>query len=193
MAVKSNQLGQAVQQIYELLSQFSDDDQPRIVRSVTALLKSDANPGMQTDKEPTSSTPAGNGRDPVFSGHEELSPKAFLKDKYPQTDIERVACLAYYLTYYRDSRYFKTIDISTLNTEAAQRKFTNATFAIRNASTRGYLAPAPQKTHKQITAIGEQYVEALPDRQSAKAVMEKSRPGRARKKRKAASRKAKRG
>ena len=193
MAVKSNQLGQAVQQIYELLSQFSDDDQPRIVRSVTALLKSDANPGMQTDKEPASSTPAGNGRDPVFSGHEELSPKEFLKHKDPQTDIERVACLAYYLTHYRDSRYFKTIDISTLNTEAAQRKFTNPTVAVKNAYARGYLASVQQKNHRQISAIGEQYVEALPDRQSAKAVMKNARPGRARKKRKGASRKAKRG
>ena len=193
MATKSNQLGLAVQQIYELLSQFSDDDQPRIVRSVTALLKSGANPGMQTDKEPASSTPAGNGRDPVFSGHEELSPKEFIKHKDPQTDIERVACLAYYITHYRDSRYFKTIDISTLNTEAAQRKFTNTTVAVKNAYARGYLASAQQKNHRQISAIGEQYVEALPDRQSAKAVMENARLGRARKKRKGASRKAKRG
>ncbi len=193
MATKSSPLGQAVEKIYGLLSQFSDDDQTRIVRSVTALLRSDANPGMQTEQDSASRTPAGNGRDPVFSGHEELSPKEFLKEKNPQTDVERVACLAYYLTHYRDSKYFKTIDISNLNTEAAQRKFSNSTYAADNASRLGYLAPAPQKKHKQISAVGEQYVDALPDRQVAKAIMETTRPKHAQKKRRAATRKAQRG
>ena len=193
MATKSNNPVQAIPQIVDLLGSFSDDEQSRIIQGVVSYLGLDGSLGGRTTEDSASSTPAGNRRDPVFSGHEELSPKAFLKDKEPQTDIERVACLAYYLTHYRESRYFKTIDISTLNTEAAQRKFTNATFAIRNTSTRGYLAPAPQKTHKQITAIGEQYVEALPDRQLAKAVMEKSRLRRTRKKKKIASRRAQRG
>ncbi len=190
MTTQPSQLAQTAQQITDLLSQFSDEEQARIVRSVAAVLGWDANSGVHTAKPSISGTPAGNGREPVFSDHEELSPKQFIAHKSPQTDVERVACLAYYLTHYRDLKYFKTTDISNLNTEAAQRKFANSTNSVKNASTRGYLAPAPQKKHKQISAVGEQYVDALPDRQLAKVAMEKARPRRVRKKRKVVTRKA---
>lgn len=55
-----------------------------------------------------------------------MVPKEFMVQKRPRTDIERVACLGFYLTHYRDTPHFKTLDISKLNTEAAQPKFTNA-------------------------------------------------------------------
>jgi len=90
--------------------------------------------------------------------------------KQPRTDIERVACLAYYLTHYRDSHFFKTLDISKLNTEAAQVKFTNAAYAVANAEKSGLLVPA-QRGHKQLSAVGEQFVLALPDREAAKAAL----------------------
>ena len=61
------------------------------------------------------------------------TPKQFMLEKRPQTDIERVACLAYYLTHYRDQLHFKTFDLSKLNTEAAQIKFSNAAQAAANA------------------------------------------------------------
>jgi hypothetical protein len=105
-----------------------------------------------------------------FSDRETLSPKEFLHEKQPRTDIERVACLAYYLTRYGDTPRFKTIDISKLNTEAAQLKFSNAAVAVANAAASGLLAPAGKGT-KQISAIGEQFVGALPDRDGAKAVL----------------------
>ena len=35
---------------------------------------------------------------PNFSEGHEPSPKQFLLEKAPQTDVERIACLAYYLT-----------------------------------------------------------------------------------------------
>jgi len=47
-----------------------------------------------------------------------MSPKDFLLEKQPRTDVERIACLAYYLTHYRATPHFKTIDLSILNTEA---------------------------------------------------------------------------
>src|SRR5258708_3272898 len=77
-------------------------------------------------------------------------------------DVERVACLAFYLTHYRETPEFTTLDISKINTEAAQRKLANATVAVNNASQYGYLVPAG-KGMKQISASGERYVQALPD------------------------------
>jgi hypothetical protein len=117
---------------------------------------------------------------PSFSEDRSISPKEFLRQKLPRTDVERVACLAYYLTHYRDTPHFKTLDISQLNTEAAQIKFTNAANSVNNASTYGYLA-ATTKGNKQLTSAGEAFVEALPDREAAKEAMANARPRRRRK------------
>lgn len=102
-----------------------------------------------------------------FTQDRSMSPKDFLRDKAPGTDIERVACLAYYLTHYRDQPHFKTVDISALNTEAAQPKFSNATLAANNALTAGLLVQAGRGS-KQISATGETFVQLLPDRDAAR-------------------------
>lgn len=124
---------------------------------------------------------ATNDRKLSFADRATISPKDFLHDKQPQTDIERVACLAYYLSHYRDTPDFKTIDISKLNTEAAQLKFSNPTYTANNASSTGLLAPAG-RGRKQISADGERFVDALPDREDAKAVLSSMRKRRSRKK-----------
>jgi hypothetical protein len=107
-----------------------------------------------------------------FSEDRNISPKEFLMEKQPRTDVERVACLAYYLTHYLATPHFKTLDISKMNTEAAQPKFSNAAKAVDNATRTGYLVPAT-KGNKQLSATGEQFVQALPDRDAAKGVMSK--------------------
>ncbi len=98
-------------------------------------------------------------------------------EKQPRTDVEKVACLAYYLTHYREMPHFKTLDISKLNTEAAQTKFSNPTVAVENAVKTNYLVPAT-KGNKQLSALGEQFVQALPDREKARAIMANARPRR---------------
>ena len=109
-----------------------------------------------------------------FTEDRSLTAKEFLSQKQPLTDVERVACLAYYLTHYMNTRHFKSVDISRVNTDAAQIKFSNAAVAVENATSYGYLVPAG-KGFKQISALGEEYVTALPDRDAAKAVISRRR------------------
>lgn len=102
------------------------------------------------------------------------SPKAFLSDKSPQTDVERVACIAYYLSHFRETPHVRTKDITALNTESAHKPFSNTAVAVDNATKAGYLVPSV-KGSKQISAFGERYVEALPDRDAAGIISDQFR------------------
>jgi hypothetical protein len=160
----------AVQKVIDGLISFDDETRTRILRTAATFYQLDA---ATVRRSNGSGVASGYSKDlgaPSFSDRQELSPKEFLFQKQPKTDLERVGCLAYYLTHYRDTPHFKTVDISKLNTEAAQIKFSNTAYAVANAANAGLLASAG-KGAKQISALGERYVDALPDRNAAKEVM----------------------
>jgi len=125
------------------------------------------------------------GAAPALQGG--VTAKAFMAEKRPATDIEKVACLAYYLSKYRDVAGFKTKELTELNREAAQVPLSNASATARNAVSEKYLAPHGGGK-KQITVRGEALVEALPDREAVKAALEQHAKG---KRRKASAKKAK--
>jgi hypothetical protein len=96
-----------------------------------------------------------------------FTPKEFIRQKSPKSDVDRVACLAFYLTYARDISAFSSRELSALNTEAAGSKI-NMSRAVDNATKHnGYLASAG-KGKKQITTYGEDVVNALPDHEAVK-------------------------
>jgi hypothetical protein len=98
--------------------------------------------------------------------------KTFMVEKRPSTDVERVTCLAYYLTHYRNTPQFKSKQLAELNKEAAQPKFSNTAVAVKNATVQNqYLSQAAQG-NKQITARGEALVDALPDQEKVKAALQ---------------------
>lgn len=168
-------------EVVSALKRLEPERRERVLGTVMTFL------GMDGRARRAESIYGGAAPTPVSGGFSEdrsISPKEFMLEKQPRTDVERVACLAYYLTHYRDMPHFKTIDLSTLNTEAAQMKFSNAALSANNASKMGYLVPAT-KGQKQLSAVGEKFVRALPDRDAAKNVMELARPRR--KNRKSAS------
>lgn len=118
------------------------------------------------------------------------SPKQFLDIKRPTTDVERVTCLGFYLAHFRATPHFKTADITALNTEAAQKPLSNTSVAVGNAQTTNYLTKAGKRGEKQVTSFGEKVVNALPDREALKGVMEaESKRGARRPKKKAAKKK----
>jgi hypothetical protein len=100
-----------------------------------------------------------------------ISAKQFVAEKRPANDTERLLCLAFYLTHYLRMDRFKTKDLTTLNRDAAQPRFSNATVTARNATYQQYLTLAGGG-QKLITPRGEELVKALPDRQKVKAALE---------------------
>jgi hypothetical protein len=171
----------AVQKVIDGLINFDDDARVRILRTAATFYELDALTGMHSNGVGAGQQYSKDAGAPLFADRQELSPKDFLFQKQPKTDIERVACLAYYLTHYRNTPHFKTVDISKLNTEGAQIKFSNTAYAVANAANDGLLASAG-KGAKQISALGERYVDALPDRNAAKEVKASMRRRRNRRK-----------
>jgi hypothetical protein len=160
-----------VQKILDLLSSLDERECARVLRTVATYFDI---PLISHHAAPPPASAAGisnaaREREPVFSGHEPISAKEFLRHKQPTTDVERAMCLAYYLAHYKDLPTFKTADIAKLNTEAAQRKFANTAYTVNNAATTGYFVAAPGG-NRQLSSMGEQYVEALPDRAAARAL-----------------------
>lgn len=161
----------ALKQMLDIMTQVAPENRQRLIQSLATFfdLSEVTTPGTFN---------APHKRPGIPFGEEKIvSPKEFLFQKRPQSDVERVTVLAYYLTHYRDTPYFKTLDISKLNTEAAQAKFSNAAYAVENATKYGYLVPA-SKGDKQLSAVGELFVQALPDRDAAKQAVQTARPKR---------------
>ena len=171
----------AVRDVIDRLIDFDVDARNRILRTAETFFQIGAFPPVAPGVQPQPNPQAINGEsEGNFADRAAISPKDFLFQKGPQTDVERVACLAYYLTHFRDLPHFKTVDVSTLNTEAAQVKFSNTAFAVVNATNAGLIVPAG-KGFKQLSALGERYVDALPDRDKAKEVLSTARTRRRRK------------
>lgn len=163
--------------VVKALRPLSEDQRRRLLQTVLTFFAVDGRGSGGTHSAPAPVGPQLDRQTGAFSEDRTPSPKEFLAEKKPSTELERVACLAYYLTHYRDTPHFKTVDISKLNTEAAQIKFSNPARAVDNAAKAGFLVPASQG-NKQLSALAEQYVQALPDRGAAKAAVADSRPRR---------------
>lgn len=171
----SNSAAQALGTIIDLLSRLDEPSRQRVLKSVSTFFHistEDTRPISSGSFETSASILPHNK--PNFSEDNSPTPKQFLFEKSPQTDVERIACLAYFLTHFRDTPHFKTLELAKLNTEAAQPKFSNIAYAATNAATAGYLVSAT-KTERQISAAGEKFVMALPDRTAAKDVMSSAR------------------
>lgn len=102
-----------------------------------------------------------------------IDPKTFMATKKPLSDVERITCLAYYLSHYRGVTQFKTRELTDLNTEASQPRFSNSAVAARNAVQQQYLSLAGGG-RKQITTRGEAVINVLPDRDKVKKALEEN-------------------
>jgi hypothetical protein len=161
----------ALSQILELLEGFEADQRRRMLQTISTYFDhAPSRPSGDPKALDISSLNLHRSVGIPFSEKTDISPKDFLMQKQPKTDVERIACLAFYLTHYRATPHFKTTDLNVLNIEAAQPKLSNPAKSASNATTCGYLAAAGGDK-RQLSGQGEQFVLALPDREAARNVM----------------------
>lgn len=110
------------------------------------------------------------GSDGEDDGQEHGSAADFIKKKRPASDIERIACLAKYLTE-SGTPQFKTLDLTKLNTSAKQAPIPNASMAMANAA-QAHLVAAAGGGKKHLTSHGEDVVNALPGRAEVTKIRE---------------------
>ena len=110
----------ALTTIIGALKKMPREEQSRTMQAVSVFLGLNSDPvrTQHTAGMTTHAPKSAQANEPTskFSEDRGASPKEFLRDKKPASDVERVACLAYYLTHHRDIPHFKTVDISALNT-----------------------------------------------------------------------------
>ena len=166
--------------VLDALEPLTEHEREWILRTAASRL------GVPAMSSSPSTAPTGGssvGTASVLLGHQQgattgQTPKRFLAEKQPANDVQKVACLAYFLTHHRQQQHFKTLDLTQLNTEAAGARIGNPAQAVANATTvSGYLA-ASGGGKKQITAMGERIVEALPDREAVRKVLAEKNPRR---------------
>jgi len=167
---------EALKSVLDAVSPLGDEAREFVFRTAAQRLKLDKIlPHGEGSAEAKNVHTAASGDEAI----ESTNPKEFLRQKKPNSELQRMVCLGFFLTHARNTAHFKTVDLTNLNTEAAGGRFSNASATVRNATNQShYFAPAGKGGLKQITALGEDYVRALPDQEAAKQVSTSHRPAR---------------
>ena len=110
--------------------------------------------------------------------------RAFIRIKKQATDVQRVACLGYYLVHTTGQPGFTSKDVATAHTNSGGSKI-NLTRAIDNATRRSKYISARSGREKQLTTLGEDVVNALPDQEGVKTIEADAKSGRGKKGKKA--------
>lgn len=139
-----------------------------------------AHAGGSAARAGVSDDSSGSGR--ILDGQ---TSKQFLKSKAPSTDVQRITCLAYYLTHAQGQAQFKTEDITKLNVDAGGGTMPKASATVGNATSLSKYLAAVGNGKKQITPLGEEVVEALPSQEAVKVVLAGNRKPRKKRAKKA--------
>jgi hypothetical protein len=111
-------------------------------------------------------------------------PRAFIRIKRPVTDVQRVACLGYYLVHTTGQPGFTSKDVATAHTDSGGSRI-NLPRALDNATRRSKYISVRSGREKQLTTLGEDVVNALPDQDAVATIEAEVNTGRRKKRKKA--------
>lgn len=151
----------AIDRILDAFNDVADNRKQHVLEYVRERLNI-------TEQQPPAATPYGSK--PQLQ-NKSLSIDAFIRDKKPSTDYQRIAALGYYMQNNEQKVEFNRKDLVNANTRARQTRFTNISQAVLDAKHKyGYVSEGPTNGMLQLTTAGEDVVNALPDQAAAKLV-----------------------
>ena len=152
-----------------------------VLQSAASMWQIRMNPAPPLDPQGAASSSGlalGQANGDVASALSRKDVRAFIRLKKPETDVERVACLGYFLAKTAGAPGFTAKDVKQAHIDSGgsainlPRALDNATRGAKYLSSRG-----PRE--KQLTTLGEDVVEALPNREAVNLL--KQKPARKRK------------
>lgn len=152
--------------VADALAPLTDADKRWVLQSVAtrwslAAAISSPTPAHSPNSTPNPVLPAGSTAD-VQSAIAQKNARAFMRIKKPQTDIQRVTCLGYFHAATTGTQSFASKDIDALNTAYGGTKI-NLHRSLDNALRRSKYLAVFKGHEKQLTPLGEDVVDALPD------------------------------
>lgn len=110
----------------------------------------------------------------------------FVSSKKPKDQYQRVAVIAYYLEHKENKKEFKNAEMAKANTvDARQPKIANIADVIIKAQNRyKFLTKGMGKATHQLSTLGADVVEALPDQEKVKGLLAGARSRKPRRKKK---------
>jgi hypothetical protein len=164
--------------VIKALEPLKEPDRQWVLQSAASKFNATIQQHAGAGNNGGTTTPAGSGGAPagVQSSIAKKDPRAFIRIKKPSTDVQRVACLGYYLSQTTGKHGFTSKEVTQAHTDSGGSAI-NMTRALDNA-TRGsnYLSNRGPR-EKQLTTLGEDVVNALPDQAAVKAVEESGKRG----------------
>jgi hypothetical protein len=175
MAEKKSDPTTALVSVMKALEPLGDPDRQWVLQSAANrwnLQVANINPGSGgggTGAGATSAGGSGAGAANEQAAIAQKNARAFMRLKNPQTDVQRVACLGFYVLHTTNQPGFKSMDVQTANTDSGGTRI-NFTRALDNATRKAKYISSRGGNEKQLTRLGEDVVMALPDQEKVREV-----------------------
>lgn len=166
--VAKNKILDATNGIVAILEPLESDERARVIQAaMTVLGESDLPTTVYSDKGSGGSQ--GGGGDP-------MSAREFFESKAPKSKVEELATAARYREEYEDAEASTKAELHAV-IKAARRNFDDNNFRrdIDNARTRGLFNKGTGKDSAVLSHYGQNYVDAMPDREAVKKLQRPTR------------------
>ena len=167
MAQKKSDLPTVVSSMIRLLQSLRDDEErQRTLAAAAAAFNIEFGATKSSVSEPSLDAQDGDEGQSVKD-----DPTKFIRAKKPKNDRELVACLGYFLAKVRGTSTFGSKDLENLNDEADGNMIGEFPIALNNATGYNMYFKAAGKGKKKMSPHGNQVVEALPDQDAVKKIV----------------------
>ena len=175
-------IADASAELYKLLEPFESDERARIVRGTLTLLGEQSSSFGLDEKDQQGGV--GSSRERAGQIGTSTNARGFFDKKAPANKIEELAAAARFREQHENSTAIKKEDFKRIISDQARRNFDSHNFNrdINNARNSGFFNKGGSaKNGYTLSYYGQNFIDALPDREAAKK-LHKPKSGRRTKK-----------